>query len=52
MNTLKQGTYQSPKAQVVIFHDDVIRTSDGSSTGEGLMYWSEGWGGIEIGGNS
>lgn len=50
MAKLLQGNYDSPKVQIVICMDDIVRTSDGTGTGEGLMSWSEGWGGI-TGGN-
>lgn len=52
MKTLKQGNYISPNVHVVVCNDDIVRTSDGTGTGEGLMYWSDGWGGTETGGNS
>ena len=51
MAKMLQGNYASPKVQIVLCTDDIVRTSDGSVTGEGLMLWSEGWGGVTIGGN-
>lgn len=44
MAKMEQGKYVSPKAQVILFQEDVVRTSDGSTTGEALMYWSDAWG--------
>ena len=50
MAKMEQG-YIAPKIQIVLCTDDVVRTSDGSVTGESLMSWSETWGGVTIGGN-
>lgn len=46
MAKLLQGNYNSPKVQIVIHKGDIVRTSDGAGTGEGLMYWLEGWSGV------
>ena len=46
-----QGNYISPKVQIVVHGDDIVRTSDGTGTGEGLMFWSDDWGGV-TGGNT
>lgn len=46
MAKLLQGNYISPKVQIVVYSDDIVRTSDGTGTGEGLMFWPDGWGGI------
>ena len=50
MAKLQQG-YITPKVLVISIENDIVTKSDGSDSGEALMFWADAWGSTIGGGN-